>query len=102
MTRYTVVLATAAARELVEILQYLENDATPGASTLWIEQYERLLESLKDMPRRFPLAREAEGVHPASLRQARVYSHRVLFTIESSTVRILHIRHYAQDDLSDI
>lgn len=34
MTRYTVVLATAASDELVEILQYLENDATPGASTL--------------------------------------------------------------------
>lgn len=100
MSRYTIVVASAAAEHFVDIVTHLELQSPAGAN-LWVAQYERVLESLKDMPRQYPIAREVESIDAGGLRQALVYSHRLLFTIDGSTVTVLYIWHSARRDFPD-
>ena len=68
------------------------------AAMRWLEELTLVASSLEKMPRRHGFAREHEGVS-YELRQFRLSPYRVLFTIAEGTVRILHVRHQAMDDI---
>ncbi|WP_309476429.1 type II toxin-antitoxin system RelE/ParE family toxin [Scytonema millei] len=74
----------------------------------WYEGLLRVIESLSEMPKRCSLARE-DRYFSQEIRQL-LYgkgrnSYRILFTIiennEAATVRILHIRHAAQQTIGE-
>lgn len=69
------------------------------AAARWLEELTVAAGSLEKLPRRHGYAREHGGVS-YELRQFRHSPYRVLFTIAGETVRILHVRHQAMDDIS--
>ncbi|MGB3206924.1 MAG: type II toxin-antitoxin system RelE/ParE family toxin [Crinalium sp.] len=80
----------------------------PLQARQWYEGLLKAIESLSEMPKRCPLARENK-YFSQEIRQL-IYgrgrnSYRILFTIiesnEVATVRILHIRHAAQQTIGD-
>ena len=79
---------------------------SPEKARQWYEGLLKAIESLSEMPKRCPLARE-DRYFSQEIRQL-LYgknrnSYRILFTIiednKAATVRILHIRHAAQQTL---
>lgn len=98
MTRFSVRLSGRASEQLSEVVSYIGREGSSDAAMRWLDEFERVVESLVVMPRRFPLARESERFAHGELRQAPVFRHRLLFTIDGSVVRVLSVRHSAQQD----
>ena len=84
-----------------DVEEYLVSGIEPEAIR-WLDALEALITSLQDMPERFPVAREDALFPEGTLRQALHFRHRVLFTIDGETVRVLHVRHGMRRDLDDI
>jgi plasmid stabilization system protein ParE len=106
--KYRIEISSVAEAEADGAFLRLSQITSPSKASKWYSGLLQAIESLVQMPKRCSLARENE-YFSQEIRQL-VYgrgrnSYRVLFTIlegqEVSTVRILHIRHAAQQTLGE-
>ena len=104
--KYRIEISSVAEAEADEAFLRLSQITSPTRASQWYAGLLRAIESLSQMPKRSPLARENE-YFSQEIRQL-LYgrgrsSYRILFTVlegqEISTVRILHIRHAVQQTL---
>ncbi|MGP1382193.1 MAG: type II toxin-antitoxin system RelE/ParE family toxin [Thainema sp.] len=106
--KYRIEISSVAEAEADRAFLRLSQIASPATAKHWYAGLIQAIESLSQMPKRCPLARE-NSYFSQEIRQL-VYgkgrsSYRVLFTIleeqERATVRILHIRHGSQQALGE-
>ena len=105
---YRVEISSVAEAEADSAFLLLSQITSPEKARQWYEGLLRAIESLSEMPKRCPLAREnkyfSQEIHQLLYGRGR-NSYRILFTIvegnEVATVRILHIRHAAQRTLGE-
>jgi plasmid stabilization system protein ParE len=86
------------------ILEWLLAQHAGNTGIRWFTALEDAIASLAEFPERCPLAPE-NAIFPFPVRHL-LYGHlphvyRILFTIEGSTVYILHIRHGSRQPLKD-
>lgn len=99
---YVVQLAAEAEEGRRGAYEYYAERSQAGAAR-WFDAYQRLVEVLRQDPHRFARAREAEDLG-IDLREALFGTrptrptHRLLFVIHVDTVRVLAVRHHAQQD----
>lgn len=93
-----VIIESRAVADLNSHVEWIENQGAPLNAERWMEIILEAIQSLAEMPARCPLAPE-NGWLGLEIRQHVVASHRILFTIDSRTVRVLHIRHAARRPL---
>ncbi|MBD1905434.1 type II toxin-antitoxin system RelE/ParE family toxin [Funiculus sociatus GB2-A5] len=105
---YRIEISSVAEAEADSAFLLLSQITSPEKARQWYEGFLRAIESLSQMPKRCPLARENK-YFSQEIRQL-LYgrgrnSYRILFTLvesdEMATVRILHIRHAAQQTLGE-
>ena len=105
---YLIEISSVAEAEADSAFLLLSQMTSPEKAREWYEGLLKAIESLSAMPKRCPLARE-NPYFSKEIRQL-LYgkgrkSYRILFTIAESedvpAVRILHIRHAAQQTLGD-
>jgi plasmid stabilization system protein ParE len=106
--KYRVRLSSVAEAEADSAFLQLSQVTSPARASQWYSGLLQAIESLSQMPKRCPIARENERFSQ-EIRQF-MYgkgrnSYRILFTVlegqEVSTVRILHIRHGTQQTLGE-
>ena len=105
---YRVEISSVAEAEADSAFLLLSQITSPEKARQWYEGLLRAIESLSEMPKRCPLAREnkyfSQEIHQLLYGRGR-NSYRILFTLvesdEMATVRILHIRHAAQQTLGE-
>ena len=106
--KYRIEISSVAEAEADEAFLRLSQTISPTRAKQWYVGLLQAIESLSQMPKRSPLARENK-YFSQEIRQL-LYgrgrnSYRILFTIlegqEISTVRILHIRHAVQQTLGE-
>lgn len=106
--RYLIEISSVAEAEADSAFLRISQVTSPEQASRWYAGLLKAIESLSQMPKRCSLAREND-YFTQEIRQL-VYgrgrnSYRILFTIiegdEISTVRILHIRHAAQQTLGE-
>jgi len=107
--KYRIEISSVAESEADSAFLHLSQITSSSQASQWYAGLLQTIDSLSQMPKRCPLARENE-YFSQEIRQL-LYgrgrnSYRILFTIlegkEVSTVRILHIRHAAQQILGEI
>ena len=85
-----------AQQDLDAILEWLVEHGAGHKALRWFQQLKTAVATLCELPHRCPIAPE-NAQFPFEVRQLlygrKPYQYRVLFTIESDTVIILHIRH---------
>jgi len=91
---FKIITTTDAEADIVAAHDWIALDSPQGA-TLWVNGLEAAITSLKRLPRRCPRAPESDAFD-RDIRQMFYKSHRVLFTIESRAVVVLHVRHAAR------
>ncbi len=105
---YRIEISSVAEAEGDSAFLFLSRITSPEQARQWYEGLLKAIESLSEMPKRCPLARENK-YFSQEIRQL-IYgrgrnSYRILFTIiesnEVATVRILHIRHAAQQTIGN-
>lgn len=105
---YRVEISSVAEAEADDAFVRLSQITSPAKASRWYSGLLQAIESLSQMPKRCPLARENE-YFSQEIRQL-LYgrgrnSYRVLFTVlerqNVSTVRILHIRHASQKTIGE-
>ena len=106
--KFCIEISSVAEAEADSTFLRLSQVTSAMKASKWYAGLLEAIESLSQMPKRCPLARENE-YFSQEIRQL-IYgrgrnSYRILFTIlqeqEVSTVRILHIRHSAQQTLGE-
>ena len=106
--KYRLDISSIAEAEADKAFIWIAQMSSPEKASRWYEGLLKAINSLSEMPKRCPLARENEHFS-LEIRQL-IYgrgqsSYRILFTViegkELSTVRILHIRHTAQKTLGE-
>lgn len=106
--RYQIEISSVAEAEADSAFLRMSQVISLERARRWYEGLLRAIESLSEMPKRCPLAREND-YFTQEIRQL-LYgrgrnSYRILFTVvegeKVSTVRILHIRHAAQQTLGE-
>jgi plasmid stabilization system protein ParE len=98
---FRVEIAARAAQDIDDTTTYIAQDS-PSAAATWKEKLQGLIESLQDMPGRFPVIAEAdEFTHP--YRAAHHFSHRVVFRIDEAAgiVYVVRVYHAARQPLTD-
>lgn len=104
--KYRIEISSVAEAEADSAFLRLSQATSPTKASQWYLGLLQAIESLSQMPKRCPLARENE-YFSQEIRQL-IYgrgrnSYRVLFTIlegqDLSTIRILHIRHASQQTI---
>jgi plasmid stabilization system protein ParE len=87
---------SASEQEITEILDWLIEEHAGETGLRWFLRLDEAIASLAEMPTRCKLAPENESF-PFEVRELlygeRPHLYRILFTIEDSSVLILHIRH---------
>jgi len=105
---YRIEISSMAEGEADSAFLRISQITSPEKARQWYEGLLKAIESLSEMPKRCPLARE-DRYFSQEIRQL-LYgkgrnSYRILFTIlednEVATVRILHIRYAAQQTLGE-
>jgi plasmid stabilization system protein ParE len=105
---YRIEISSVAEAEADSAFLQISQITSPERASHWYAGLLKAIESLSAMPKRCPLARENK-YFSQEIRQL-LYgrgrnSYRILFTIvegkDVSTVRILHIRHAAQQTLGE-
>ena len=98
------VLIQPQAEAEIETAYLWKRDHAPQAATRWFAGIVEAINSLDQFPARCPLAPENEHF-PQEIRQLlygpRHDVYRILFTIQNDAVHVLHIRHSAQQYLSE-
>ncbi len=106
--KYRIEISSVAEAEADSIFLRLSQVTSPAKASQWYSGLLQAIESLSQIPKRCPLARENE-YFSQEIRQL-LYgrgrnSYRVLFTIlegqDMSTIRILHIRHASQQTIGE-
>lgn len=106
--KYEIEISSVAEAEADSAFLWISQVTTPERASNWYEGLLKTIESLSQMPKRCPLARENEKFSQ-EIRQL-IYgrgrnSYRILFTIVEDknvcTIRILHIRHAAQQKFGE-
>ncbi|WP_413171133.1 type II toxin-antitoxin system RelE/ParE family toxin [Anabaena azotica] len=106
--KYRIEISSTAEAEADKAFLQLSQITSPEKANQWYADLLRLIESLSQMPKRCSLAREND-YFSQEMRQI-IYgkgrnAYRIIFTIlegqEVSTVRILHIRHAAQQTIGE-
>ena len=92
--KFAVTIQPTAQADAFEAVAYIARHS-PDNANKWYEGILATMQSLDEMPRRCPMAREARAVK-REIRQHHFGVYRILFTILDSEVRILHIRHGAR------
>jgi plasmid stabilization system protein ParE len=104
---YRIEIASIAEAEVDQAFLWTAQQVSQEAAGRWYQGLLQAIESLAEMPRRCPLARENDDFSQ-EIRQL-LYGkgrskYRVLFTViedlENPTVRILHMRHAAQQPIN--
>ena len=103
--RHQIVIAPLAVEQLqFEANWYRQRAFSDEVARAWMEGFLELLNSLQFDPQRYPQARErprfSEIVREVHYGSGRRKTHRALFVIEGEVVRILTVRHVAQDDFA--
>jgi toxin ParE1/3/4 len=79
-----------------EVIEWLASQYAGDTGLQWFERLRESIESLSRSPLRCPLAAENRG-SPFEIRQLiygrKPHIYRILFTVESETVYVLHLRH---------
>lgn len=101
---YRVVLTPNARQELYEDALWWAEHRDAGQATLWLDGFEKALESLAIQPGKHPPARESQDVS-VDLRQMlygvnKAPTHRAVFEIRGEDVIVHGIRHLARRDLT--
>src|ERR671933_3027228 len=106
--KYRIEISSVAETEADSAFLWISQVASSEIASHWYKGLLKAMESLSDIPKRCPLARENE-YFTKDIRQL-LYgrgrsTYRILFTIvegeDVSTVRILHLRHAAQQTLGE-
>jgi plasmid stabilization system protein ParE len=106
--KYRIEISSMAEAEADSACLQMSQMTSPGRASQWYAGLLQAIGSLSQMPKRCPLARENEHFSQ-EIRQL-IYgkgrnSYRILFTVleeqEVPSVRILHIRHAAQQTLGE-
>jgi plasmid stabilization system protein ParE len=88
----------------IEAAYLWKRDNVPQAAVRWFAEIVEAINSLDQFPARCPLAPENEHF-TQEIRQLlhgpRHDVYRILFTVESDTVHVLHVRHGAQQYLPE-
>jgi plasmid stabilization system protein ParE len=95
--QFTIVIQPRAAAELDDIFDTIARDSHDRA----MQYTDRILQAVDDLstfPERHPQARESLAFS-ITIRQVVVGSHRILFTVDGNTVRVLRIRSGWQDTI---
>lgn len=92
--RFSVNIQPTAKADAMEAVEFIARHS-PRNAERWYEGILAAIQSLEEMPRRCPMAREARAVK-CEIRQHHFGVYRILFTIRESEVRVLHIRHGAR------
>jgi plasmid stabilization system protein ParE len=98
---YRVNVTDTAYAEIAQAYAWLA-ERSAGAAQRWQEAMFKVVNSLVSDPARYPLAPEADwcgGDVRQLLIGKRRSAYRVLFRIHGRTVRVLRVRHHAQDIL---
>lgn len=93
-SHYSVIIQPAAEADLESAYLYIAQESPKNALN-WFFQMQSEIRTLETLPFRCPLAPE-NGVFDQEIRQLIVGKYRVLFTVVSTHVHILHVRHGAQ------
>lgn len=95
---HRVIIETRAIRDIDEATGWIAAQA-PEAAERWFDAVENAINSLARFPERCPRARE-DGWFNYELRQLvvgrRHGRHRIIFTIRTDAVHVLHVRHGAR------
>ncbi|ASC73518.1 hypothetical protein XM38_044850 [Halomicronema hongdechloris C2206] len=106
--KYRIEISSVAEAEADGAFLRLSKVTSPAKASQWYSGLLQAIESLSQMPKRCPLAREDE-YFSREIRQL-LYgrgrnSYRILFTVlegqNTSTARILHIRHASQQTIGE-
>lgn len=106
--QYRIEISSVAEAEADSAFLWMSQVTSSEIASRWYEGLLKAIESLSEMPKRCPLAREND-YFTKEIRQL-LYgrgrsAYRILFTVveakDVSTVRILHIRHAAQQILGE-
>ncbi len=95
--KYTVVVQREAVADSESIREYLA-EYDPQHAERWINQLDDTFAKLSEFPNRFPFAPESRRASFV-IRQVLVGKYRLLFAVLGATVRVLRIRHCAQQPL---
>ena len=93
---YRVVITTEADNDARAIARWI-TQYSPEKAVHWFFDFLDATDSLQNFPARCPLARESSA--KKEVRQLLFGKHRILFSIEGATVRVLHVRHQRQKQL---
>lgn len=98
---FRVDLTDRATRDLRRLYRYI-NAADSDAATAWFNGLEAAILSLSENPARCPMIPERDGLRHL-LYGSRRNTYRVIFAIDEpgGVVTVLHIRHGAQEPLTD-
>lgn len=100
--KYTVIITDPARDQLLDIARWWAENRSAEQALRWYDGFWQSLQSLASSPERHRLAREndrfkdelREFYYGLSRR-----THRAIFRIDGDVVRVLAIRHLAQDDI---
>ena len=74
------------------------HERSPAAADRWLLGIHEAIQSLRTLPQRRPLAPE-RALAEEEIRQLVFGTYRILFSIEGTTVGVLHVRHVARGAL---
>ena len=94
---YRVVITAEADKDARAIARWITQYA-PEKAVDWFFDFLEASDSLQNFPARCPLARESSS--KKEVRQLLFGKYRILFSIEGTTVLVLHVRHQKQETLS--
>ncbi|NEQ34845.1 MAG: type II toxin-antitoxin system RelE/ParE family toxin [Okeania sp. SIO3I5] len=103
---YQIEISSVAQAEADRAFQWLCQVVSIETARHWYQELLKTIESLSEMPKRCPLAREnnyfSKEIRQLLYRRGR-HSYRIIFTIvesqDISIVRVLHLRHAAQQTI---
>lgn len=100
---YRVLTTRSAERDIREAVAWWRDNKSAAQAARWYEKILPAIATLAENPDRCPISPESD-FYPTGLRQlhfgsSRKRTHRIVFTIVGDEVRVLRVRHVAQQDL---
>ena len=100
--KYTVIITDPARDQLLAIARWWAENRSSEQAIRWYDGFYESLQSLENMPEKHQLARE-NAQFKDELRESYFglsrRTHRAVFRIDGDIVRVLAVRHLAQDDI---
>ncbi|MGE0378526.1 MAG: type II toxin-antitoxin system RelE/ParE family toxin [Planctomycetaceae bacterium] len=100
---FDVTITEPAEQDIHNAYEWWRDHRSADEAARWYENIIPAIDTLRELPDRCPLAPETD-LYPSGLRElhfgiGRRPTHRIIFTIEGTTVVVLRVRHSAQRDL---